>query len=132
MADNINYQILGRKFYVLYPELAGKHINESEPILTDINLIDEIFHEHFSKAKFNYQTRLTFIAVVLKLYDPDMLGGWKTKLCIGVRSRLSQLAGVRDEAISNNLRIVRNYYEIYKGFKEKVDYFTREITNQYA
>lgn len=128
MAD-INYEILGRKVSELYPEIAKELIKS--PQLCDISLIEEIHDHHFSENQ-SAKSKLIFIAVILQLYDPDVISGWKM-LCksSGIRSKLAILLNVSCPQISNHIQTVRNYYTIYRKFKTEVDYFSDLITKQY-
>lgn len=124
-----NYEILGRKVAELYPDIAQKLIVHS--VLSDPELITELrelYFEHIDSTK----SKLVFIALILNLYDPDVLTGWKRNLCKGVRHTLAGMFSVSDTAISNNIQTVRNYYAIYRKFKTEVDYFSSEISKVYA
>ena len=125
----VNYEILGRKVAELYPDIAEKLI--VSPVLSDTGFITEIKEIYFSDSQ-STKSKLVFIAVILNLYDPDVLSGWKRNLCNGVRHILASLFGVSDTAISNNIQTVRNYYTIYRKFKTEVDYFSSEIGKEYA
>lgn len=128
MAD-INYEILGRKVSELYPNIAKELVKS--PQLCDISLIEEIHDQHFSDKQ-SAKSKLIFIAVILQLYDPDVLSGWKRNLCRGIRNHIAILFSVSDTAISNNIQTVRNYYAIYRKFKTEVDYFSDLISKEYA
>jgi len=125
----INYEILGRKVAELYPVITKELVRT--PIFCDVSLLTEIHNQHFSDRK-GAKSKLIFIGVILQLYDPDVLSGWKRNLCRGIRSQLAMLFNVSDTAISNNIQTVRNYYMIYKKFKTEVDYISDEISKQYA
>jgi len=124
----INYEILGRKVAELYPNITKELVKT--PTLSDVTLLTEIYHQQFS-IRSDAKSKLIFIGVILHLYDPDVLSGWKRNLCRGIRSQLAMLFNVSDTAISNNIQTVRNYYMIYKKFKTEVDYISEEISKQY-
>ena len=123
-----NYEILGRKVAELYPDIAQKLRVTS--ILIDPELITDIRERYFSSTD-STKSKLVFIAVILNLYDPDVLTGWKRNLCKGVRHCLASQFSVSDTAISNNIQTVRNYYTIYRKFKIEVDYFSEQISKDY-
>ena len=91
----------------------------------------EIFNIHF-KDQSDSNSRYTFIAVILSLYDPDILQGWKVNLKYGIRKQIALLYSVDETVISHNLQTVRNYYAIYRNFKKSVDYISDQIKEQYA
>ena len=123
-----NNEILGRKVRELYPEIAEKLTVIAA--LSDLELITDIHDQYFSSEQ-STKSKLIFVSVILNLYDPDVLSGWKRNLCKGVRHRLASMFCVSDTAISNNIQTVRNYYTIYRKFKTEVDYFSKEISKQY-
>lgn len=127
MAD-INYEILGRKVAELYPDIAEQLTVRAR--ITDMELISEI-HDQYLNSESSTKNKLIFIGIILSLYDPDVITGWKHNLCKGVRHRLASLFSVSDTAISNNIQNVRNYYAIYKKFKIEVDYISNEISQRY-
>ena len=123
-----HYEILGRKVAELYPEIAEKLRVESK--IKDLELISEI-HDLYFNSTDSSKSKHIFIAIILNLYDPDVLTGWKRNLYKGVRHRLAGMFSVSDTAISNNIQTVRNYILIYRKFKTEVDYFSTEISKQY-
>ena len=125
----INYETLGRKVAELYPDIAKQLI--ITPTLCELSLIPEIFSTHF-KDSTESNSRFVFIGVILSLYDPDVLTGFKTNLRYGVRSEIAKIFSVSDTVISHNLQIVRNYYMIYRKFKTSVDYISHQISEEYA
>lgn len=135
MADKeINYEILGRKVAILHPDIAER-LNSS-PKLTDVLLVSEIFRRvsetELSGNRYNFNHTHLIIGVILNLYDPDVLEGWKRNLCRGVRSQLALCFNVCDTAISNNIQTVRGYYLTYRKFKESVDYISAQISEEYS
>jgi len=125
----INYETLGRKVAELYPDIAKQlHV---KPDLNDLSIIQQIFDSRF-KDNPDTNKRFIFIGVVLSLYDPDILRGWKQYLNRGIRRELSSICGVSETAISHNLQTVKDYYNIYVTFKKSVDYISALIKEEYA
>lgn len=124
----INYNAIGRKVAALYPELVKEMM--VSPALEDINLIPEIFSNHF-KDPSDSEKRMVFIGVILSLYDPDVLAGWKPTLKYGIRTQIAKIYSVGETVISHNLQTVRNYYLIYKKYKSQVDTITNQIKEEY-
>ncbi len=125
-----NYEILGRKVKMLYPEIAEKLI--SKPVLSDIEKIPDIFCTCHFNQNTDHKTKLFFIAVILKLYDPDVLAGYKRNLSKGIRGRIAVLFGSSETAISNNIKTVRDYYSVLRWFYSDVNYIYQEISKVYS
>jgi hypothetical protein len=123
--NNLPDSILGYKLRVLYPELVKEL--EKKPRLSDISAIPELIKTYYDPAD-----RLVFLAVILNLYDPDVLAGWKRNLCRGIRSQLAELFDVSPTAISNTVGTAQNYMLIYKNFKDKVERLSNEIAEIYC
>ena len=126
--ENSDYTILGRKVVSIYPEIA-KNLT-IEPLLSDLRLIPLIFEK--MPLKCEKDARFIFIGVILSLYDPDVLNGFKTNLRYGVRGELAKIFKISETVISHNLQTVRNYYMIYRKFKTSVDYISHQISEEYA
>lgn len=126
-----NYEIIGRKLKVLDPDKFNE-LNDI-PVLSDISIIPKIlteiscytFESNFTKAQ-------TTIAIMLRLYEPDVLNGWKKGIDRnGTREELSRHLSKAPGKISDYIAKVRNYYLIYKRFHNEVDYIASEIGRKY-
>lgn len=131
----IDYALLGRKVYKLYPYLAAELM--IIPDLKDLGEIESLYAEYCSiqsdpTAK-GQQTnhRMVFIAAILKLYDPDVLEV-KKPMKNGLRHRLSKVIGCHHTVISHNCEIVRNYISIYPDFRNEVAYIYSELKKLHA
>tara|TARA_R110002050_G_C8959767_1_gene514191 strand:+ start:6985 stop:7359 length:375 start_codon:yes stop_codon:yes gene_type:complete len=122
----MDYEILGRKVATYYPEVA-KELS-GEPALTDFDLIPEIFKNHFEAKELE---NLAKIAIIVKLYDPDALDGWKL-LKRGILPRLALLLGVKTCTISNHVTSARGYMLVYQGFKNTVEGTANKIAAYYS
>lgn len=122
----MNYEVLGRKVAMYYPEVA-KELS-GQPALTDFDLIPEIFKNHFEGKDLE---NLAKIAIIVKLYDPDALDGWKW-IKRGVLPRLALLLGVKTCTISNHIKDARSYILIYQGFKDTVEGTAKKIAVYYS
>lgn len=129
----ISDAMLGLKVRTLHPDLAEELLKS--PRLKDAQLVPEIFNRvseiDITGNRYAFNKTHLIVAVILHLYDPDVLEGWKRNLCRGVRSQLSACFDVCDTAISNNIMTVKNYYLTYRKFKEKVDLISDEIAEHY-
>ncbi|MGQ8336879.1 hypothetical protein ACUNWD_10035 [Sunxiuqinia sp. A32] len=124
----VNLKILGLKVATLYPELANKLT--AEPKLEDISLIPDI-HKNYFDSKVDVETRYQFIAVVLLLYDPDSFGGWTKLLKRGIRPIIASRFGIANCSVSHAIESVRNYYNVYKGFKDQVNEKYKQVLKHY-
>lgn len=126
-------ELIGYKLRALYPELA-KELTSSQ-MLADLSLIPTIYETHFKNAPKSederFNGRLIFVGVILKLYDPDTLEGWKRNMVKGIRNQLAGIIGVTPTAISNHIGTVQNYMLIYQKFKDKVENLSKEIAEVY-
>lgn len=125
----INFETLGRKVAELHPDIAKQLV--VIPTLCDLSFISQIFDAKFRESK-EPNARFVFIGVILSLYDPDVLSGWKSNLKCGIRKKLANIYSVDDTVISHNLQTVRNYYMIYRNFKKSVDYISSQIKEEHA
>lgn len=127
---HINFDVLGRKLLKQYPYIANQLI--IQPRLTNLNLVPEIF-QHFNDRIDESQRdkTLIFLAVVVKLYDPDVIDGWKPRLIKGLRQQLSMTIGIQPTQISHLLQKVRDYSIIYADFANRVGYFYEIISKKY-
>ena len=120
-----NYETLGRKLTKLYPHIA-QQLSPIKPIFSDMFKIRNIWFI-VCNEKYDYSSRAIFIGVVLSLYDPEVLAGFKLKLKTGIRSELAFILNSKETIISHNIRTVKNYYEIYSDFKKTVDSISTQI-----
>jgi len=127
-------ELLGFKLRALYPELARDLTNVQ--ILSDCSLLPEIYNRYFRNYPENKSERIKgsylFVAVILKLYDPDMLQGWKRNMIHGLRNPIAELLEVSPNAISNQIITVQNYMLIYQKFKDRVEVLSKEIAEIYS
>ncbi len=121
---SINYELLAKKLIIKHPELARELINA--PKLEDTTFLPEIRKAIESderlKGASKYEKRDAVIAVILTLYDPDHLEGYK-KMRNGLRLSLSKLFSCNPVIISYLSKKVNNLLVIYTDFKDDVRYF---------
>ena len=63
--------------------------------------------------------RKKFIFIILALYSPSTLVGYKIR--IGLRDRISKVTGLVGTAISHNIDDLLFYYSLYASFQDDVD-----------
>ena len=122
----MKFETLGRKVAVKYPELVEELL--VPPLLTNKDLIPEVLNKQFAGKEIE---KYEVIAVVLRLFDPEVLEGYKSKVMPGTRTNLSNYFGVSGTAISNNVASIKNYWHVYRKFKEKVEDMAFEIAGKY-
>ena len=114
-------------------KLSEREKELTEPTLTDLNMIETLygwFQEIISQKEMfrlgNVTQRKKFIFIILFLYSPSTLAGGKMKN--GLRNKLAEVLGVSAQtAISDNLNYLVFSYQLYKYFRQDVDWIYGEI-----
>jgi len=130
---DINYKILGQKLIEKHPEIAKDLVNRA--VLYDLGIIPEITDIIFCHDKIqginDFEKREIILAVILKLYDPDHLEGYK-KMKSGLRGSIAILFKCSPTRITHLSQKVNNLLSIYKDFEVNVDYFVNLIIEKYC
>lgn len=144
-------QIVAKVLYQEFPELALKvdaKIREKVPdtVLTDFSLIDEIVvqfcsFEDFqvddlrdcSRSRSHSNARRILFAVILNLFNPELLhnlieGTFSPK----GRKSIEKALGISKRTVNYDMCKARNYYKIYRDFRNKVDLITSKIIESYG
>ena len=111
-------------------KLSEREKELTEPILTDLDMIGMLyrwFQEIISQKEIfrsgNVTQRKKFI---LFLYSPSTLAGGKMKN--GLRDKLAEVLGVNAQTtISNNRNNLVFSYQLYKYFRQDVDWIYGEM-----
>ena len=133
MADVKQLIIDGRLLKVIaitYPHLIEEAQNNITPLLHDLIMINEI-HDYVClsyQPSQNYTHKLYFIAVILRLFNPDALI-LDCKLRNGLRSALANCLGDSGPNSSYYIAQARAYMKI-KAFKATVASITDQYLNQ--
>ena len=113
-------------------KLSEREKELTEPILTDLDMIGMLyrwFQEIISQKIFrsgNVTQRKKFIFIILFLYSPSTLAGGKMKN--GLRDKLAEVLGVNAQTtISNNRNNLVFSYQLYKYFRQDVDWIYGEM-----
>lgn len=126
-------KIFRKKVEMLYPEIASEVVRI--PILSDTSFIPEL-HRRFSdvvnssvttKGSELNELRALFIGVALKLYDPDYVDGFKSKVMNGLNDEFSQLFGIEKSTCSWWISQVVGRIRIYKEMGEAVQEIYAEL-----
>lgn len=120
-------RIFRRKVQQQYPEIASRLVEQ--PVLSDVNEITDLYQIFTSLVRFpdNPKSseiadfRTLFIAVTLRLYDPDYVNGYKKKVRNGLRSMIANLFRVDFNYVSNLFALAVARVQIYKSMADNVD-----------
>jgi hypothetical protein len=105
---------------VTHPELVEEAKSNVLPLMNDLMMIRELF-EHVSVSRSpenNYLDKLLFIAVILRLFNPDALI-LDCKLNNGLRRSLAECLGDTGQNASYYIGQARAYMKI-KSFSQNV------------
>lgn len=96
--------------------------------LTDLSLIKTIYENHFRSAGNDRNNRLSFVFVILLLYDPSFFA--KGRIKRGLRKEIAKCLSVNAETVVSNYSAFLLWeYEHYTDFKQNV---TNIYNNVYA
>ena len=113
--------------------MSAREKELTEPILTDLDMIGALyrwFQEIISQKETfrvgSVTQRKKFIFIILFLYSPSTLAGGKMKN--GLRNKLADVLGVNSQTtISDNRNNLVFSYQLYKYFRQDVDWIYREM-----
>lgn len=144
-------QIVAKVLYQEFPELAAKvdaKIREKVPdtVLTDFSLINDIVKSFCSledvsvvdlrncaKSRRMSNSRRILFAVILKLYNPEILHNLVDGTIDGrARIEIASILGISMKTIFLDVRTGRKYYWIYTDFRNRVDFLTSKLIEQYG
>ena len=114
-------------------KLSEREKELTEPILTDLEMkgmLNRWYQENNTQKEIfrsgNVTQRKKFIFIILFLYSPSTLAGGKMKN--GLRDKLAEVLGVNAQTtISNNRNNLVFSYQLYKYFRQDVDWIYGEM-----
>ena len=114
-------------------KLSEREDELTKPTLTDLDMIGTLykwFQEIISQKEMfkvgNVTQRKKFIFIILFLYSPSTLAGGKMKN--GLRNKLAEVLEINAQtAISDNRNSLVLSYQLYKYFRQDVDWVFTEI-----
>jgi hypothetical protein len=120
-------RIFRRKVQQQYPEIANRVVEQ--PVLSDVNEITDLYHIFTSLVKLPDNSksseiadfRTLFIAVTLRLYDPDYVNGYKKKVRNGLRSMIAYLFQIDFNYVSSLFALAVARVQIYKSMADNVE-----------
>lgn len=131
MSESTLRRLLRTNYPTIYDELTQK------PELVDQQRVDTLF-ALFCQAKQlsrddvyknRHQSRMLFITVAVKAYDPLFFVDSQKTLTRGLREKLAKTLYCHETQISHTLSTVRTYLKVYKGFREEVSYIYGKTVN---
>ncbi len=128
-----DYELLGRKLVSNYPAIAKDLIQH--PVLYDMSLVpliaEHVFNHKILIGKTKTEKKEYLVAIILMLYDPEMLSGFKRRMRTGLRSELNKIIAGCPTVISNIYRKVEILLKVYKDFNSEVERIVDEIRNKF-
>ena len=133
MCERSVLRLLRKTYPSIYEELTRR------PSLLDLDRIDDLLDEFcrvkgFERSdvyKNREQSRMVFITIAVKAYDPMFFVDQdKALMRQGLREKLSETLYCHKTQISHTLSTVRTYLRVYKSFREEVDYIYSKTVNQ--
>lgn len=114
-------------------KLSEREDELTKPTLTDLDMIGTLymwFQEIISQKEMfkvgNVTQRKKFIFIILFLYSPSTLAGGKMKN--GLRNKLAEVLEINAQtAISDNRNSLVFSYQLYKYFRQDVDWVLSEM-----
>lgn len=127
-------RLLSKKYPSIFEELAQK------PILNDLSMVEPLLGRFCllkgltkdQVIKNVGQSRMLFIALATKIFDPLFFVDTEKTLLRGLRNNLASLLYVHETQISHTLTTVRTYLRSYPSFKKDVDYLYATIVKEYT
>lgn len=132
----VNYKLIYLKLKQRYPEVAKELEPDQLPVMDVFEMLKAftvfctakgIFYLSIPEGR--TEVRDLFIAVFVKLYDPEYFL-CKKKLRKGLRPKIAYFLNCSESIISYNLSNVKNYLSIYKDFSNEVDFIYNKIKSE--
>jgi len=131
--QHINYEVLGKKLIERYPTVAKELIQL--PALQDLKLLPAIQELIYSNIRILPKSKTIkkeyLVSILLTLYDPDCLAGYK-KMRKGLRKAISELLNCDPSLISHNIKKVNIYIAVYEEFADNTRYLADIIKERYG
>jgi len=133
--SSLDYRNIGIMTHQLSPEIALrllKSIEDIQPLKKDITEIPELFTkfckfkciasiDSATRTKKEYvYLRLVFLAIIIKLYNPDLISLSQTKMRRRLCIQLSKVLKVHRTWISQSISTVIVRLNVYDDFKADV------------
>jgi hypothetical protein len=131
MSESTLKRLLRKNYPTIYDELTQK------PEIEDLSLTDKLL-ELFCQVKQiarddviknRQQSRMLFITIAVKAYDPLFFVDGDKTLVRGLREKLANTLYCHETQISHTLSTVRTYLKVYKWFRNDVAYIYGKTVN---
>jgi hypothetical protein len=127
---DVSDKVFRRKVEKLYPEIAESVTNS--PIFTDVDSISGLYNCFVRLVKplkdSDNEFRVLFFGVILKLYDPDYVAGFRKKVKDGLRPVMAKLFCIEEETVSWWFSQVKGRMLIYKDIADNIDVICHKLT----
>ncbi|MDX9847453.1 MAG: hypothetical protein RBT74_10775 [Tenuifilaceae bacterium] len=131
MSERSVLRLLKKNYPAIYDELSQK------PVLDDLERVGDLVRLFLQVksipledlVKNRDQSRMQFITVVVKAYDPVFFIDQDKTLVRGLREKLASVLYCHETQISHTLSTVRTYLRVYKHFREEVGYIYGKTVN---
>lgn len=124
------YQRLKRRFPVVLDMVHTPGVLKS---YDDIPLMFDKFcrlaHMNHKQVIEDHYKRLIYIAAITRMEDPHYFED-DNPIRKGMATEIGKVLGCHQTVVSHALRTVKNYLEIYPQFREELDYFYNQMTEE--
>lgn len=118
----VSDKVFRKKVERLYPEIAGK-VTET-PQFSDTGKVPYlfgVFSELFGISELDSEAKILFAGIILKLYDPDFISGFRKKVRDGLRPAVASIFGIEENAATWWFSNASARLRIYRDFAEAVE-----------
>lgn len=125
-------RLLQKNYPTIYNELNQK------PSLTNLDNINQLLNLFCNLKGLTFeeviknrdQSRILFITIIVKCYDPIFFIDEEKVLKRHLREELSNVLFCHETQISHILSTARTYLKVYKQFREEVDWICEKLINE--
>ena len=136
--ERVNYKSVVRLLQKKYPSIFEELTQE--PVVADLTMAEPLLGRFcllkgLSKAqvvKNKDQSRMLFIALATKTFDPLFFVDTEKTLLRGLRDTLAAILFIHETQISHTLTTVRTYLRAYPDFRKEVDYLYATIVKEFS
>lgn len=137
MRNKINYKSVYRILQNRYPSIAGEITQD--PVETDLREIKNLLKLYTELKGYSLsdvyknreQSRMVFVALIIRIYDPLFYVDEEKRLKHGLRPELTRQLRCHETWISHLLQTVRTYMRAYPAFRKEVDYLYSRVIDHY-
>jgi len=129
---DLSDKVFRRKVEKLFPEVAEKVT--ISPLFKDTENIFSIYNS-FKRLVIplndsDNEFRVLFFGVILKLYDPDYVAGFKKKTIDGLRPVMAKLFDISEESVSWWFSQAVGRMSVYKNIADNIELICHELITE--